>query len=85
MAKVFSEAQNAALRDALREIRGRRHYSQVALGNVLGIKQQNVSRLLVEDAAGFSYESALRLVRLMGFRSVETFFERRAVALPKSA
>lgn len=86
MAKpVFNDEQNRELRAALQQMKVKRHFSQVALGQILGIAQQNVGRLLDGDEGGFSYESATRLVRRIGFSGVDHFFARRGVALAKSA
>lgn len=79
--KVFTDEQNDALRVALRDVRRRRHYSQQALGQLLGIEQQNVGRLLNSEAEGFSYKSATRLCRLTGFAGVDSFFKAKGVAL----
>lgn len=79
--KVFTDEQNAELRSALRDVKRRRHYSQQALGQLLGIEQQNVGRLLNSEAEGFSYKSATRLCRLAGYAGVDTFFRAKGVAL----
>lgn len=81
--KVFTDAQNSALREALVDLHKKRNLSQTALGAILGIKQQNAGRLLKEDDDnGFSYESGTRLVRYLGFAGVDTFFRSRGVSLP---
>lgn len=81
--RVFTDGQNAALHVVLRDLQQRRHYSGVALAQLLGIEQQNASRLLKSADEGFSYRSATRLVRLAGFAGVDTFFRARGVALPE--
>jgi transcriptional regulator with XRE-family HTH domain len=79
---VFSSAQNEVLRAALLELKKRKGLSQTELGELLGVKQQNAGRLLREDATGFSYDSATRLVRKLGFSGVDSFFKAKKVALP---
>lgn len=83
--KAFSDAQNQALRLGLRELRKKRDCSQVALGQTLGVVQQAIGRLLKSNEAGFSYETATRLVRALGYASVDTFFRAKNVATPSEA
>ena len=78
--KVFGDAQNAALREALGELKNRKDLSQTALGKILGIKQQNVGRLLNSSTDGFSYATATSLVRALGYASPDTFFRAKGVA-----
>jgi len=82
--KAFSTAQNGALRDGLRELVTKRG-SQSAAGGALGFTQQAVNRLLRSDDAGFSYESATRLVQVLGYATVDTFFRARGIAMERSA
>jgi hypothetical protein len=71
---VFGMRQNRALRTGLRAVRRDRKLSQVAIGQLLGMTQQNVARLLNSDDAGFSYEAATRLVQALGHAGVDAFF-----------
>ncbi len=80
--EVFTEQQNAELRGALAELKSKRNYSQTAVGEILGVGQQAAGRLLKSDAAGFSYATATRLVRFLGYAGVDTFFRAKGVALP---
>lgn len=79
----FTSAQNEALRAALAEVHGRKNISQAKLGEILGCNQQNAGRLL--KSAGFSYVSATRLVRFLGYAGVDTFFRAKNVLLPDEA
>lgn len=79
-ASVFTPRQNRALRAALRTLRQQRDLSQMGLGRLLGIAQQNAGRLLTVDDAGFSYDTATRLVRELGFAGVDTFFASKGIA-----
>ena len=80
--RVFSEAQNRALHRALRDFRGK-GLSQKKLGDRLGgLTQQAVGRLLSSDETGFAYDTATRLVRALGYASVDTFFRAKGVASP---
>jgi hypothetical protein len=74
----FSEEQNAALRAALLTLEG----SHADIGRDLGIAHQNVGRLRREDGSGFSYRTASRLVRLVGFEGVDAFFAARGCPVP---
>jgi hypothetical protein len=76
---IFSPQQNAALREALTVLRAR-YESQSALGEAIGIEQQNVGRLLNDPGAGFSYATATVVVRLSGFKGVDAFFLKKGVA-----
>lgn len=78
---VFSDNQNRQLREALISLRPK-FPSQGALGVAIGIGQQSVARLLREEGAGFSYETATAVVRLAGYAGVDTFFRARGVATP---
>ena len=69
---VFTSAQNAALR-------GLGFSSHSAAGEALGITQQNTSRLLRDDRAGFSYSTARRIAQLAGFSGVDAFFAAHGV------
>lgn len=77
---VFTKEQNEALRTALADVRDRKKLPQSKVGEILGCNQQNACRLL--RSAGFSYTTATRLVRFLGFASVDTFFRSRGVSLP---
>lgn len=77
---VFTVRQNRALRAALRTLRQQRELSQMGLGRLLGIAQQNAGRLLTVDDAGFSYDTATRLVRELGFDGVDAFFTKKGIA-----
>lgn len=59
--------------------------SHAAAGEALGILQQNVSRLLGDERAGFSYSTATRLVRLAGFDGVDAFFAEKGVLETETA
>ena len=65
----FTEAENAVLREALRRYRAERELSQGAMGELLGIKQQNVAR--AERGGGINRTTANALARLMGRRDAE--------------
>jgi transcriptional regulator with XRE-family HTH domain len=69
----------------MRALVDRRHYSQRALGEMIGVGQQTAGLLLNNEAAGFSYFSATRLARLCGYAGVDTFFRARGVELPRSS
>lgn len=75
---VFSRKQNQALRNLLLELRGT-YSSQKALGEALGIAQQNAARLLSDRRAGFAYATASAVVRLAGFAGVDAFFADRGL------
>lgn len=75
---VFSPRQNAALREALQNIETN-YASQAALGEAIGVEQQTAGRLLRDDRAGFSFSTASRLVRLVGFEGVDAFFTAKGV------
>ncbi len=77
---VFGARQNRALRTALRAVKRSRSLSQIALGEMLGMTQQNVARLLKSDEAGFSYEAATRLVRSLGEEGVDAFFRAKGIS-----
>lgn len=77
-ASVFTEAQNRELRAVLSKLAG--SSSQQAIAEQLGIKQQNVGRLLRSSEAGFSYQTALALVRLAGWAGLDAFFAAKRVA-----
>lgn len=77
---VFTSSQNRALRAELKALR-EKYGSQSALGDAIGIEQQNVGRLLGERDAGFSYATATAVVRLAGFGGVDAFFRSKGVAL----
>lgn len=79
--RVFTDAQNAALREALKDMKARKGLSQAGIGVVLGIKQQNVGRVLNSTTDGFAWATATRLVRALGYASPETFFRAKGVAL----
>jgi hypothetical protein len=79
---AFTPAQNAALRKELALLNKTR--SQVALGQELGIKQQNVGRLLNNKDAGFAYTTASRLVRMAGFVGVDAFFARMGLSVTEA-
>lgn len=79
---VFTAPQNRTLRAELRKLQARRHYSQTALANILGIAQQNAGRLLASEESGFSYQSATRLARALGYRGVDELFRDKRVELP---
>lgn len=79
---VFVSRQNRALRAALREVKRTRKLSQVALGDLLGTTQQNIGRLLTSTVAGFSYDSATRLVRALGYEGVDAFFQSKGISVP---
>lgn len=79
--RVFTDDQNAALRVALREMKEEKSLSQTQIGATLGIKQQNVGRVLNSDVDGFAWSTAVRLVRALGYASPETFFRAKGVAL----
>lgn len=72
--KSFTTAQNRALREALASLL-KSHGSQPRLAAALGIKQQNVSRLLTDKRSGFSFSTASTVARLLGFSGVDAFFE----------
>lgn len=76
---VFSPQQNRALRVVLHELLSR-FVTQKALGDAIGIEQQNVARLSLDRRAGFAYSTASTLVRLAGFASVDSFFAAKGVA-----
>lgn len=80
----FTPPQNRALRALLREME-QRYTSQRELGELLGIKQQNVSRLLNDRDASLSYSTARGLVRLAGHMTVDAFFAARGLAEPLPA
>lgn len=84
-ASVFASAQNRALRSLLVKAM-KQHGSQQALAELLGIKQQNVGRLLRDGRAGFSYATAGALVRLEGWSGIDAFFEAKGLVTvePKS-
>lgn len=73
---VFTAAQNAALRAALA---GLEYPSHSAAAVDLGIQQQNVSRLLGDERAGFGYDTACRVARLAGFGGLDEFFAAHGV------
>lgn len=77
---AFTAEQNDALRAALADLQERKSMTQAKLGGVLGVNQQNAGRLV--RAGGFSYASATRLVRFLGFAGVDTFFRSRDVVSP---
>lgn len=81
----FTPEQNDALRRALNQYMRENQMSQSEMGKILHIEQQNVGRLMNSLAQGFSYTTATRLVRRMGFIGVDAFFEVRSVALDKKA
>lgn len=80
----FNDAQNRALRTALRELKKSRSCSQSELGGLLGISQQTVGVHLNQNDTGFSYGVATRIARECGYASVDTFFRAHKVALPSS-
>lgn len=80
--RAFSDAQNRALRAGLNELHENRGGSQKALGDEIGLTQQAIQRLLKSRDAGFSYETATRVVRALKFASVDTFFRAKGVATP---
>lgn len=82
---VFTPRQNKALRTALRRLKQTKKLSQLGLGRLLGIAQQNAGRLLTLETAGFSYDTATRLVRESGFDGVDAFFAVKGVAQPGRA
>lgn len=75
---VFTPAQNRALRESLRGLQSERNLSQTQIGEALGVAQQVAGRLLRREG-GFSYQTASRLVRLLGFDGVDAFFVQRGV------
>lgn len=77
---VFTTAQNRALRGELRRLR-EGYESQAALGDAIGVEQQNAGRLLNDGASGFSYATATAVARLAGFAGVDAFFRSKGVAL----
>lgn len=79
---AFTAEQNEALRSELAEVHARKSLTQAKLGEILGVNQQNAGRLL--RSAGFSYVSATRLVRFLGYAGVDTFFRAKGVRLPES-
>lgn len=74
----FSGEQNAALRAALVTLGG----TQAEIGQALGIAHQNVGRLQRDDRSGFSYRTASRLVRIIGFEGVDAFFAAKGCPSP---
>lgn len=81
---AFTSAQNRALRESLRALQADRKLSQAQLGVALGVAQQVAGRLLRREG-GFSYQTATRLVRLLGFAGVDAFFVQRGVGAPTVA
>lgn len=77
---MFTPEQNKALRGALIIARDERGVSQAKLGEIIGCNQQNAGRLLRDG--GFSYGSATRLARFLGYAGVDAFFVKMGVALP---
>lgn len=80
--RAFTDPQNAALHEGLRELLRRKDLSQAALGELLGVSQQGARRLMKFEEAGFSHPTATTLVRILGFSSVDTFFRSRRVTTP---
>lgn len=79
---VFTEAQNAALRDALVALS---FPSQAAAAEALGIEQQSAGRL-TGGHGGFSYASATKVAQLSGYSGVDAFFAEKGIAAaPASA
>lgn len=78
---VFSTPQNQALRVELKVLEAK-YSSQRALGEAIGIEQQNVNRLLRDRRSGFGYTTATAVARLAGFASVDAFFVARGVVVP---
>lgn len=78
--RVFTAKQNRALRSALLELKTSRKLSQMGLGRLLGIAQQNAGRLLRDRNAGFGFNTAARLARELGFGGVEAFFAAKGLA-----
>lgn len=76
---VFSPEQNRALRNALKSL-STSYPSQSALGEALGIEQQNAGRLMKDRRAGFSYSTASSVAQLSGFAGVDAFFSAKGVA-----
>lgn len=76
----FSVPQNRALRAALASLLGQ-YGSQTGLAAALGIRQGNVSRLLIDKRSGFSYVTASTVARLMGFSGVDAFFASSGVVV----
>lgn len=79
---VFSPPQNEALRGALVAL-GFTSHAKAA--EALGIQQQNVSRLIGDPRAGFSYSTARRVAVLAGFDGVDAFFAAKGVTEPDDA
>lgn len=76
---VFDEAQNEALRVALKAyVEEHRVTSQAAVGKLLGVTQQTASAFL-SGSSGLSYPAASRVAILAGERGVDDFFEARGV------
>jgi hypothetical protein len=78
---VFSVDQNRLLRVAMAKL-AETMPSQKALGDALGLAQQNAGRLMRDRRAGFSYATATALVRLLGFGGVDEFFAKRQPSTP---
>lgn len=74
----FTYQQNQALRVVLSEVT--ENSSQKAVGEALGIAQQNVGRLLNDRKAGFAHSTAKALVRLAGFASVDAFLDAKGLS-----
>ncbi len=81
-ATVFSTRQNRALRSALRALKNSRKLSQLSVGHLLGIAQQNAGRLLKSQGAGFSYDTATKLACELGFTGVDEFFRAKRLTAP---
>lgn len=76
----FSEAQNAALRNDLKEFVKANKLTQDRLGELLDEEQQSAGRhLAAKNPTGFSYQTATRAARLFGFSGVDDYFRERGV------
>lgn len=70
--QVFSDAENKALRAMLRRLKAERELTQVEVGRLLGISQQNAGRLLGSSPhVGMSRPTANALARALGYRDNE--------------
>jgi len=82
----FTPEQNDALRKALLDWKDQNELTQQQVGEKLHVEQQGVARLLsAKGDGGFSYQTATRAARILGYIGVDAFFEAVGVALDRRA
>lgn len=83
---VFTDEQNAVLREVLLKFMDRNQLNQPSMAKMLHIEQPSVGRYIqAKNPTGFAYPVATKIARLAGYIGVDALFAAKGVALDARA